>query len=141
MADASIKMGRFKIIKPLGFGSQGSVYQVEDIFIESVAQKTKALKEYEESKSKEAQREADLLQLCTSEFIVNFLGFYKENDLSCYLLTKFYENGTLKDKIQKNIQEHSVIHDLDVQHYSNQILEALRFLHSKEIVHRDLKPV
>jgi serine/threonine protein kinase len=134
MAESNFMNGRFEFISKLSIRSQVSVYQVNDNNEKDEALKIKALKVYEPIKSMEAKREADLLQMCTSEFIVKFLGFQREND--CYLWTKFYRNGTLEDKIQKNTQ----IHHYDIQHYSIQILEALNFLHTKKIVHRDLKP-
>ena len=67
--------------------------------------------------------------------IVSYLGTSKSNR-NLYVHLEFVEGGSLAQLIH----EFGVLSLPLIQHYTQQILNGLEFLHSKGLVHRDIKP-
>ena len=66
--------------------------------------------------------------------IVKFEHYF-EDENNVYILYELYTNQTLNELIRrrKNLTE------LEVQYYIIQLIQALRYLHSKRIIHRNIK--
>ena len=66
--------------------------------------------------------------------IVKFEHFFEDGN-NVYILLELCENKTMDDllKTRKNLTE------LEVQYYIIQLIQALRYVHSKRIIHRNLK--
>lgn len=133
--------GRYKIVQLVGEGSQGKVYKVEDSHDNH---KIKALKEVRVMNLKEfdaAFRESNILRKLNSEFIVKYLEYYDDlKNNYFYLLTEFYEDGTLDQLIIKKRKLNETLSNDTIMTYCTQILKAIDCLHDNLITHRDLKP-
>ena len=71
--------------------------------------------------------------------VLKFFENIKENR-KIYVLTEYYNGGTLRDFLDKYLQEHNKPPSEEiVQYIMRQIIEGVKYLHNKKIFHRDLK--
>ncbi len=128
--------GRYKIIKELGRGGMGVVYQAQDTQLK----RTTALKflppelthipDVRERFMHEAQAAAALNH-------TNIVTIYEINEHSnrTYIAMEYVEGETLRDKTDRGPLTLEEAVDIALQ-----IAEGLKKAHQKEIVHRDIKP-
>jgi polo-like kinase 1 len=69
-----------------------------------------------------------------NEHIVKFEHFF-EDEYNVYLMLEICNNQTLNDLLKRRKR----LSEFEVAYYANQILEALKYLHTNNIIHRDLK--
>ena len=71
--------------------------------------------------------------------VLKFFENIKENR-KVYVITEYYNGGTLRDFLDKYLQEHNKPPSEEiVQYIMRQIIEGVKYLHNKKIFHRDLK--
>lgn len=88
-----------------------------------------------------ACRECLILQKINSEFIVKYLEYYDDlRNSFYYILTEFYEDGTLDQIITKKRKLKETIPYEHILKWSTQLLKGIDCLHDNFITHRDLKP-
>lgn len=80
-------------------------------------------------------RELEVLQQLDHPRIVRLKGFYEDKD-SYYMVMEFVSGGDLMDFVAA----HGAVGEEAGKEISRQILEAVKYIHSKGISHRDLKP-
>jgi serine/threonine protein kinase len=130
-------MQHYKIEKLLGRGGMGEVYYgVHDLTGQVVAIKCLPayLSEHEDFKLR-FLREAKILVKLEHPAIVPILTFVEEEG-NFFLITRFIEGEDLHTKIKKNGPV-SIEFSLSV---AEEVLDALKYAHSKNVVHRDIKP-
>jgi serine/threonine-protein kinase len=140
MADTPASIGKYTIVKPLGKGAMGMVYEGYDPGIERrVAIKT-ILSEYIEAADMgEAvarfKREAQAGGRLQHPGIVAVYEYGQDDDMA-YIVMEFAEGRELK-RILAGGRELEVI---DVFEIMKQLLGALDYSHKQGVVHRDIKP-
>jgi len=134
------KFGRYDIVRTLGKGAMGMVYEGRDSVLQRrVAIKTiivenldsKSAEEYEARFRTEALAAARLLH----PNIVPVFDFGRHDDIA-FLVMQFIEGDDLKHHIDRGDRftpQHAVAMVLD-------LLSALDHAHENNIVHRDIKP-
>ena len=134
------KFGRYDIVRTLGKGAMGMVYEGRDSVLQRrVAIKTiivenldsKSAEEYEARFRTEALAAARLLH----PNIVPVFDFGRHDDIA-FLVMQFIEGDDLKlhiDRGDRYSPQHAVAMALD-------LLSALDHAHEHNIVHRDIKP-
>ncbi|MCC7527499.1 MAG: protein kinase [Candidatus Melainabacteria bacterium] len=129
--------GRYRIVGELGRGGMGTVYKVEQIFLQC----TYALKLFDARHSSPSslmrfQREAKAAHDLNHPNLVRVYDFGTLNDDTPYLVMDFVEGETLAHLIKARGR-------LSVQQALAiflQVCDGLGHAHERGIVHRDLKP-
>ena len=133
----------YKFIKLLGKGTYGELYLTkkgnEQTFI---ATKIFDRKQYDKS---------NWLKLCLDKEIEimkelndhpNVITFYgsEESETNYYLFMEFCNGGNLTEVLKEYKQKHNDSFSLDIiQNFMRQIVEGVKYIHSKNIIHRDIK--
>jgi serine/threonine-protein kinase len=134
-------LGRYKIIKEVGRGAMGTVYQGYDPKIDRIV----ALKTIRKDRLAESRDAEDLVTRFQKEVRAagklvhpNIVIVYDtgEDEETAYVAMEYIEGDTLENLIQKGIRfpMDKVIDIMD------QICDGLEYTHRQGIVHRDLKP-
>ena len=66
--------------------------------------------------------------------IVRFENFFEDSE-NIYILLEFCANQTLSELIRRRKR----LTELEIQVYTYQIIQALKYLHSNRVIHRDIK--
>ena len=130
-------VSHYRIMRPLGSGGMGTVYEAEDTRLERhVAVKVL---------SEEMQRDPSILERFQREAraasALNHPGIctvhsIEQHEGQHFIVMELLEGQTLAKRIGRQPLELAEILDLGIQ-----IADALESAHAKGIVHRDLKPV
>ena len=134
-------LGRYEIVKQLGRGAMGIVYQGKDPRIN----RTTAIKTFqfaEDVEPEEAEKlkqrffqEAESAGTLAHPNIVTIYDAGEEQDLA-YIAMEFLDGSDLKDHARKD----NLMPMLRTVKYMADVAEALDYAHQKGIVHRDIKP-
>ena len=130
----------YKIIEELGEGGFGKVIQVlSKSDNKEYAIKEIPIKEEKKDKIEEIQNEAVILSKFNCENIVKYYGISNENN-NIYILMEFCNEGNLRNFIDKNIDNETLIEENIISNIIKQICIGIKEIHKRKIVHRDLKP-
>ena len=127
----------YEILKRLGKGSFGNVYEVKQIKTGEyrAVKKISKLHLPDEIKYK---KEIDILMKTDHPNILKLYGIY-ETTRSLYLVTEECKGGTLLDAILENIDKKKEYSEKQACDLFSQIMSGISYLHSKGICHRDIK--
>lgn len=137
LAPNTILQGRYQIIRQLGQGGMGTVYEAIDQRLHN----TVALKETlfnELHLRKQFEREAELLARLHHPALPNVIDHFIEGDRQC-LVMQFIPGEDLAGLFQRRGGAFPVS---EVVGWGDQLLDALDYLHTQEppVIHRDIKP-
>ena len=129
---------KYRILRELGSGSMGAVYEGENIRIKrrvaikvllgAVARRADVVKRFE--------REAQAAGRIGSEHIVEVLDLGTLPDGSFFMVMEFLEGMTLGE----HIRQKGRLTPREVAPIAQQILTGLEMAHEARVIHRDLKP-
>jgi hypothetical protein len=133
----TILQGRYRIIRQLGQGGMGAVYEAIDQRLDT----TVALKETlftEERLRKQFEREARLLARLHHPALPRVSDHFSEGD-GQFLVMQFIPGDDLSEMMTR---KRSPFPANQVLTWADQLLDALDYLHTQDpqIVHRDIKP-
>jgi serine/threonine-protein kinase len=130
--------GKYRIVRLLGTGGMGAVYEGENLRIRrrvaikmlhaNIGEQAEMLKRFE--------REAQAAALVGSEHICEVLDLGVLADDTRYMVMEYLDGETLGSRIEKNVR----LAPLQSIPLLVQVLEALSATHAAGIIHRDLKP-
>jgi serine/threonine-protein kinase len=139
---------RYKIIRPIGQGGMGSIYQAEDLVL---AGRLCAVKEvqndanlpphHQQQAREQFYREASILARLDHPNLPKVSDFFSEHARD-YLVMDFVPGRDLKEIMDEARQNGRFLAESDVLGWAMQLADALSYLHRLEppIVHRDIKP-
>ena len=129
-------IGRFKIIKELGKGSQGIVYLASD----SQLERNVALKTIQLEKSTPRIKQQLLTEARTIAKLQhpNIITLYEMDEHlgTPYLVFEYVDGQTLKDYLIKK----GKLNTKDVINIAASLLNAIAYAHKRGVIHRDLNP-
>lgn len=133
----TILQGRYRIVRQLGQGGMGAVYEAVDQRLDT----TVALKETlftDERLRKQFEREARLLARLHHPALPRVSDHFSESG-GQFLIMQFIPGDDLSEKMTRKRGPFPVD---QVLIWANQLLDALDYLHTQDpqIVHRDIKP-
>src|SRR6188474_1720743 len=133
----TVLQGRYRIVRQLGQGGMGAVYEAIDQRLDT----TVALKETlfsEERLRKQFEREARLLARLHHPALPRVSDHFSESD-GQFLVMQFIPGDDLSEMMTR---KRGPFPTDQVLTWAEQLLDALDYLHTQEpqIVHRDIKP-
>ena len=136
-APDTVLQGRYRIVRQLGRGGMGAVYEAVDERLS----RTVALKEMlvEQDDLKRAfEREARLLANLRHPVLPKVIDHFSEND-GQFLVMEFIPGSDLGELLSRRTQPFS---PSEVLRWADDLLDALDYLHTHEppVIHRDIKP-
>ncbi|MCE9641611.1 MAG: serine/threonine protein kinase [Betaproteobacteria bacterium] len=140
MADAPLKLGKYEILRELGRGAMGIVYEAFDPSIErTVALKTIRRDQLEGDDAAEVitrfQREAKAAGRLNHPNIVAIYDFGEDNE-TMFIAMEFVIGRELKSHFEKDERFPMA----EVTRIMGELLDALEYSHNYGVVHRDIKP-
>ncbi|NTV96045.1 MAG: protein kinase, partial [Thiobacillus sp.] len=134
------QLGKYKIVRTLGKGAMGIVYEGFDPVIErTVAIKTIRMDELDESEAEEHSRrfrvEAKAAGKLNHPNIVGIYDYGEEQNLA-YIVMEYVQGKELKSYLDSG-QRFPVKQIVNIM---TQLLEALGYSHARGVIHRDIKP-
>ncbi|MGQ0763677.1 MAG: protein kinase domain-containing protein [Acidobacteriota bacterium] len=137
LAPETILQGRYRIVRQLGQGGMGAVYESVDLRLDTVV----ALKETlftEERLRKQFEREARLLARLHHQALPRVSDHFTENE-GAFLVMQYIPG---EDLFEMQGRRGSGFPQADVLQWADQLCDALDYLHTQDpqIIHRDIKP-
>ena len=130
----------YKIIKELGKGGFGKVYQVlNKSDNKNYAIKEISIKDETEDKIKAFQNEAIILSKFNCDNIIKYYDSSKDEN-NIYILMEFCKGENLRNFIDRHMEDNTLIKEDLLKNIIKQICKGLKEIHNMKIVHRDLKP-
>src|SRR5437899_10549988 len=130
---------RYRIIRPLGKGGFGQVYEALDDKLDCIVAIKERLAKLDSDKLRRAfEREAKLLANLRHPVLPKVSDHFFEGD-GQYLVMEFIEGDDLSILLSKRQYPFPV---QQVLSWADEVLKALAYLHtrSEPIIHRDVKP-
>jgi predicted ATPase/serine/threonine protein kinase len=129
-------VGNYRIVRPLGRGGMGEVYEAEDLTLgRHVA--IKLLKVVSDSTAARARllSEARTASSLNHPHIVTVHSIERDRDGRDFLVMEFVEGSTMRERLTSGGLEIDELLSIAAQ-----VADALAAAHARGIVHRDLKP-
>src|SRR5207253_1160460 len=137
LSSGTILQARYRIIRQLGQGGMGAVYEAVDERLDT----TVALKETlfaDEKLRKQFEREARLLARLHEPALPRVSGHFNEGD-GQFLVMQYIAG---EDLAEMQAQRNAPFPQAEVLRWADQLCDALDYLHTQDpqIIHRDIKP-
>ena len=130
------RIGDYEIIRELGHGGMGKVYQVRNVLSDRVEAMKVVLPDLAGNSefATRFMREIKLLASLDHPNIAALRTAFTAND-QLVMIMEYVEGVTLADRL-----EQGGFSTPEVLNYTDQVLAALSYAHGKHIIHRDIKP-
>lgn len=131
----NIILNRFKLIKKLGEGGMGQVWEAEDKLLSArVALKFFSKANLSSKRLQRIKREVLKGRELSQE---NLLKYYEVFEDEKYL---FFSMELIKGKNLQEVLKERDLKEGEIKEFLKQITEALEYIHRQGIIHRDVKP-
>ena len=137
LSPETVLQGRYRIVRQLGQGGMGAVYEAIDLRLDTVV----ALKETlftDEKLRKQFEREARLLARLHHQALPRVSDHFTEGE-GQFLVMQYIPG---EDLFEMQTRRQSAFPQSDVLRWADQLCDALDYLHTQDpqIIHRDIKP-
>ena len=137
LSPETVLQGRYRVVRQLGQGGMGAVYEAVDLRLDTVV----ALKETlfsDEKLRKQFEREARLLARLHHQALPRVSDHFTEGE-GQFLVMQYIPG---EDLFEMQTRRQSAFPQSDVLRWADQLCDALDYLHTQDpqIIHRDIKP-
>jgi serine/threonine protein kinase len=131
-------IGRYRIVRQLGEGGMGVVYEGvrEDIGARAAIKVLRPEFAKQEETAVRFFNEARAVNMIQHPAIVRIFDYGRLDDGTAYLAMEFLDGETLRERLMREQR----ISEAESIRLGRQIAAGLAAAHNKQIVHRDLKP-
>jgi serine/threonine protein kinase len=132
-----ILQGRYRVVRELGCGGMGAVYEAIDLRLGHTVAIKQALTK-DEALWKQFESEARLMAQLNHPVLPRVSDYFKEGGRAFFVM-QFVEGANLAEIIARRREP---LPSYTVVAWADQLLDALMYLHSHErqVIHRDIKP-
>ena len=136
-APDTVLQGRYRIVRQLGKGGMGAVYEAVDERLSRTVALKETLAETDELK-RAFEREARLLANLRHPVLPKVIDHFTEED-GQFLVMEYIPGSDLGELLERRTRPFSA---QEVSRWADDLLDALDYLHTHEppIIHRDIKP-
>ena len=131
-------LDNYEVIKQLGKGGYGKVYQVKNKKSGEI-RACKHLSKLNIKNLEKFEREINILINSDHPNIVKIYEIY-ESQRSLYIVMEECKGGEVFDRIIDHIQSKNMYSEKDAAEMLQQVMSAVEYCHNNGICHRDLKP-
>ena len=131
-------LDNYEVIKQLGKGGYGKVYQVKNRRTGEI-RACKHLSKLSIKNLEKFEREINILIKSDHPCIIKLYEIFESNR-SLYLIMEECKGGEVFDKIIEHIQAKDMYTEKDAANIFLQMMSAVEYCHNNGICHRDLKP-
>ena len=131
-------LDNYEVIKQLGKGGYGKVYQVKNKKTGEI-RACKHLSKLSIKNLEKFEREINILIKSDHPCIIKLYEIFESNR-SLYLIMEECKGGEVFDKIIEHIQDKKMYTEKDAANIFLQMMSAVEYCHNNGICHRDLKP-
>ncbi len=147
LPEGIILRSRYRIVRLVGEGGAGAVYEAEDLRLEA----RRAIKEIVPDPTarpvlvvqtqEQFRREASILARLDHPNLPKVSDYFSEEGRD-YLVMDFVDGQNLRDLVEDARQRSQFLPEVQVLAWTRQLCDALRYLHSQNppVLHRDVKP-
>jgi serine/threonine protein kinase len=136
------ELKRYNLLKQIGKGTFGKVFlTVKDNYPGLLATKVIDISKIKNDKKTldYLNREEEIMKELDHPNIIKLNNFIEFNE-HYFFIMEYCNGGTLSDLLKKYLKKYRKPFTLEIiQYYMRQIVEGLKYIHSKDIIHRDLK--
>ncbi|HNN94393.1 MAG TPA: protein kinase [Pseudomonadota bacterium] len=136
------QLGPYRIVRPLGQGGMGAVYEaIQEPIGRRVAVKV-LLAQHAQDRDAVARffNEARAVNLIEHPSIVQVSDYGQATDGTVYLAMEYLRGQTLSERLATIAADGKRAPVTEVVRWATQLSEALAAAHDKSVIHRDLKP-
>ena len=129
--------GRFRIIRQIGSGGMGTIYEAEHMVLQARVAIKVLHPRYAQRQdiAMRFQREARSASSIQHPNIIEIIDICQDNS-GLYIVMELLEGDNLKTILQRR----EVLSEQDTLEMAFQVLEGVQAAHQKGVIHRDLKP-
>ncbi|HYG79145.1 MAG TPA: bifunctional serine/threonine-protein kinase/formylglycine-generating enzyme family protein [Pyrinomonadaceae bacterium] len=138
LSPGTILQDRYRVIRQLGRGGMGTVYEAMDERVSAVVVVKEANEAGSESQRREFEREARLLANLQHKTLPKVMDYFVEGGFE-YLVMEYVPGYDLGELLRRR---GSPFHPKAVLRWADELLQVLEYLHGLRppILHRDIKP-
>ena len=133
-------LNRYKIVKPIGKGAFGKVFQVQkDNKYYALKKVSIIYTELTNNKIEEYNKMISILSNINNKYIIKYYQTFIRGD-DFYILMEYGGNLNLKQFIANYKNKNKAIEEKTIKDIIKQICLGLKDIHDSNLIHRDLKP-
>jgi serine/threonine protein kinase len=135
------RLGSYRVLKILGSGGMGIVFQAEDLNLKRMVA-LKAMKSHIAAKPDNRQRflrEAQLAAAIEHDHVITIYQVGEDRGIP-FLAMKLLQGESLEDRIDRLNKSGSRLELAEILRIGREIAEGLAAAHARGLIHRDIKP-
>ncbi len=140
LADGDVLLGRFRVVRRVGSGGMGDVYEAIDLLMDGSRIALKTIRPDLIADAEQMARfknEVQLARRVSSQYVCRIHELFLTDGVSqqAFLTMEFLEGSTVADKLRL----HGPLPWAEARKVALDLCEALRCIHEAGVIHRDLK--